>query len=593
MTSRLQTYLNGEIRKLINLRTLRHSGCIQIGVHLGMINHIHKLWSKYRIVLFFLALFSLLVYGKSIFTPSLLGDEWGNLNAYVNEGGPLCPDWNTSRPFGNCWLWAVHHIIGVNIYAYHGAAVLVTLLSSLLLLVFLEQVLPGRLAFNTAAAALFLVYPADMTRTWLAGHIVFANAIFVGAVCFLAAFWRSGYWRTWVLGMLVLLFALGTYEVSVGVTIVLSVIAAMWGRKRTWCQRSALLAPAVLAIVFSIWRWQWQMAVKTAFGHNVETMTFSIMELFSRLIFGYRVNLQWVWTDAILDWLSFLGQNTRTGRVLAVVVLGALVLGLMAIINVILKRRMASNQVAEIGVDLYGIKHLMGIAGLALIGLGAGYFPIFLAAFPGMDYVASRTHHLPSIGAAIFICAVLFAVARLFTRDLRRRSVLAVVGLVPLLLLGIGAHISVQQHVNRAWEDQKRVWQSLFEIAPGIVDGTQIFMIMDGYQNGGLDPRPSGGPWSTSAALNILYGSKDLSGDFFYGSPDEVLQIDDGELYFASGNGTRPATTETLVFVFDRASRHLAQLTAIDIDGEMMSLGAGRILDGQTKADAYRWLVQD
>ena len=554
---------------------------------------IRRLWHNYRVIVLLLAVLSFLTYGTSILTPSLLGDEWGILNSYVNDGGPRCPNWQTLRPFHHCWLWGVHHLIGLNIYAYHGAAILISFVSATLLLVFLEQVMPERIAFNAAVAALFLVFPADLSRTWLAGHIPYAIGIFIGVACSLAAFWRRGHWWTWFLGMFLLFLALGTYEFSVGVIIVLSVGAFVWPRRQSWLQRFALLAPTLVAILFSIWRWFWQTSVGTAYGHNVDNVSFSPAVLIFRLIFGYRVNLQWVWTDAILDWLPFLGQNTRTGRVLAVVVLGALVLGLMGIINVILKRRMASNQVDEIGVDLYGVKHLMGIAGLALISLGAGYFPILLAVFPGMDYVSSRTHHLPSIGAAIFICAMLFVVARLFTRDLRRRSVLAVVGLVPLLLLGIGVHISVQQHVNRAWEDQKRVWQSLFEVAPGIVDGTQIFIIMDDYQNEGRGPTPFiSGPWGMSAALNVLYGTKDVSGDFFYGSPDEILQIDGEELSIFTYNA-KSSMVETLVFVFDGASNELTQLSGIEADGEMQFLGEGRILDNQPQGNSRRWLVQD
>ncbi|MBN1920213.1 MAG: hypothetical protein JW892_03130 [Anaerolineae bacterium] len=549
-------------------------------------------WGQYRLTVFLLILLATIAYGSNVLTPSLLGDEWGVFNEYRNHN-VQCPTWGTARPLACLWRWGIYKTVYLNVYAFHAMGVVISVLSAVLLMILLDQVLPDQQLFNSAVATLFLVYPADLTRTWLAGSIVYGGAVYLLAACFLAAFWRKGLWIAWIIGMGVLCVAF-SYEIGIGITIALSVVAFVWPRRRNLAHRSALIVPAVAAVSFSIWRWLWQVSTETAYGHSVGAVTFSPKELLTRLVFGYRANLQWVWTDAILDWWPFLGQNTRMGRVLAVVMLGALVLGLMGIINVILKRRMVSNQIAQIGTDLPGIKQLVEIAGLALMILGAGYFPIILAVFPGMDYVSSRTHHLPSIGAAIFVCVVLFAIARLFTRVSRRRSVLAVVGMMPFLLLGVGAHVSVQQQVDRAWEDQKWVWQSLFVSVPDIVDGTQVVMIVDDYQNDGRGPGPFiSGSWGMSAALNMLYGSKDLSGVFFYGPRDDTLWIDDALLFFPTGDGKGIPVDEVLVFIFDGTSKQMTQLSVKEVDGEMIFLGEGRILDSQPQGNTYRWLVQD
>ena len=184
-----------------------------------MSSSIGQFWQKYRISVLVLAVVSLVAYGSSAFTPSLLGDEWGILNGHISVQGIACPDWPTPRPFGHCLLWFVHGVVGLNIYAYHAVAIIASFLSATLLLILLEQLLPSWVTFNSAVATLFLVYPADMTRTWLAGNIVYAVALYLAAACFLAAFWRYGRWMTWIAGMAILLLAVGTYEVPLGVNL--------------------------------------------------------------------------------------------------------------------------------------------------------------------------------------------------------------------------------------------------------------------------------------------------------------------------------------------------------------------------------------
>ena len=560
-----------------------------------MSSSIGQFWQKYRISVLVLAVVSLVAYGSSAFTPSLLGDEWGILNGHISVQGIACPDWPTPRPFGHCLLWFVHGVVGLNIYAYHAVAIIASFLSATLLLILLEQLLPSWVTFNSAVATLFLVYPADMTRTWLAGNIVYAVALYLAAACFLAAFWRYGRWMTWIAGMAILLLAVGTYEVPLGVTIAMSVGTFVWAKHRSVSHKLALLTPALVAVLFSAWRWLWQLSVGTAYGYSVEYISFSPAILISRLIYGYRVNLQWGWTSAVLSLLPPIEVSAKLAQILAILTLAGVILLPALLVSFFTRTQSVAIQTTAHNPEAYNrIRGVVKIAAVGLAALGAGYLPGILGFFPGMEYPASRTHHLPSIGAAIFICAIFFGLASLLTSDPRRSKQVALAGLVPLMLLGTASQLSVQQQVHRAWVDQKQIWQSLFGLAPDIAEGTQVVLVLTGYEQETRGPGPFiSGPWGMSGALTTLYGANVLHGYFAYGSPDEVLAVRQDKLIVSYFGEKEFPVAEAIVFVFDGARKQLVHLKALETGGRLIPLGPDRILDTPTQSTDYRWLVQD
>lgn len=552
-------------------------------------------WQKYRGTLLLLALLALLAYGAAALTPSLLGDEWGFLGSYIYYHGPACPDWQTARPFGACWLSLVFRVAGPNMHLHHASAILMNLISAVLLLVILDQLLPKRVAFNSSVAAMFLLFPTDVTRTWLAGNVVFGTAVYLAAACLFVAFWRNGRWWTWLAGMIVLLIALGTYEVVLGVTIVLSITAFAFAGHRTWRQRLGLLAPALAAISFSGWRWLWQQAAGEAFGHDVTNATFSATVLLERLIFGVRYSLQQAWTDSATSLFSTLSTSER----FPVYLVGLLLVGIVLypfLIFIFLLRETPGQEyaVTHNAQDNSERKDLLKAFFIGLLILGAGYFPIIIAIFPGTEYTASRTHHTPSIGAALVICATLFGLATFVGRNARQVKVLALTSLVPLLALGLSTQLLVQHEVRQAWADQKKIWQGLFEQAPDLIDGSHVLIMLNGYGTPSKGPRPFiSGDWGASNALRLLYGKNGLNGHFAAAWPPRVLSAH-GENLVLSNFGVRefPAL-ETLVFIFDKSDRELIRLSELEQDGQVLRLGPERVLSVPTDATDYRWLVED
>ena len=461
-------------------------------------------------------------------------------------------------------------------------------ISALLLLIVLDILLPDWPAYNGAVAALFLVFPADMTRTLLAGNVVFGSAVYLAAACFLAAFWRGGRWWTWIAGMLVLALALGTYEVSVGITIALSGLAFLFSKHRAWPQRIALLAPALAAGLFSIWRWVWQQTTEGAFGYVSENVTFSPAVLLERLSAGVGYVLHIAWTDTIVNLIPPPSIDGRTGRALVVILLLGLVLSAIAAAYWVIRstageRPAAGNESAAAGPRAIAAAGVVG-----LIMVVAGYFPIILAQFPGDWYAMSRTHHASSIGASLVICSVVFGIALLVGRDRRWTAVLTVAGVAPLVALGVAAHLMVHRQTRQAWADQTEIWRTLFELAPEIADGTHVLIVLNEYNSSAIPLKGPGpfiqGDWGMNNAIRTLYGKDTLYAHFGVGWPQRILIPDGDTLVLTDFGERRYPAAETLVFMFGKNDRQLVQWPVLEKDGQVLPLGVDRITSTDRKS---------
>lgn len=548
--------------------------------------------SKYRYTLLLLALLAVLTYGAAATIPSLMGDEWGVLNYYIRDGGPACPDWQTARPFGQCWSWLVHHAVGLNMHAHHAAAVLMNLATALLLLVALDLLLPGWPLYNGAAAAVFLVFPSDMTRTFLAGNVAYGAGTYLVAACFLAAFWRHGRWWAWVAGMICFLYALGTYEVGIGVALALSAAAFVLARHRTWPQRLAFLAPAAAATVFAVWRWTWQQSAEGTFGYDSSNVVFSPSALVARLTFGVRYSLQQAWTDTVLHLFPPLATNETLQFIpVTFIFLGLVFLPMLIVYSLTRGRREDRPESATRNLNAIGV-----VTPIGLLMLIAGYFPIILAQNPREWYAVTRTHHVSSVGAALVMAGIVVGVAVLLARDPRRVRPLALAGLIPLVILGVASHWLVIRQTQRAWADQTEIWRSLFNQAPDLVDGTHVLVLLNEYN----EVLPQKGPapfiqgdWGTNNAIRLLYGNNSLYLHFGLGWPGRILS-GRGENVVLSDFGVRefPAA-ETLIYVFGKNDRQLVRIPEVVVDGQVLPIGADRIIATPTQATGYRWLVAE
>ncbi len=551
---------------------------------------------KYTGTILLLATLAVVALGWSALTPSLMGDEWFYLSNYIHDGKLACPDLSTgARPLGSCWLALVYQLVGTNVVGFHALGILMNFISALLLLATLDVLLPDQATYNGAATVLYLVFPADMTRTWLAGNVVQGTALFLLSAYFLARFWRDGHWWAWLAGMIAVVIGLNSYEIAVGVIIVLSGLAFLSGRRRTWPQRLGLLAALLLSIGFSLWRWRWQQSVGYAFGHDINDAALSLPILAYRLSFGVAYVLGIAWASVVLESQPFIsGYSLVPGAIALGVVIALVTLAILLAYWMSRKARRFPPASGSEGAGTGKIHDLIiaGAVGLAL--LVAGYFPLIIAMHPGAGYPTSHTHHLSSVGAALFICAVLFGIGHLLGRTPDRAQFIALAGLMPLLIVGVVGHITVARQIQEAWSEQKAIWHSLFEQAPDIANGTHVLILLSDY-GPTRKPRPLiSGPVGFTSAVQLLYGNDQLSASFVPGrSPWELnIKGDDLALNYEDNITYYPAT-ETAVFAFNRVDQELVQIKKLKTGGEVLSLGRDRISSTPATRTKWRWLVTD
>lgn len=549
---------------------------------------------KYPGTLVLLILLAVLTYAGEVLTPSLLGDEWGILGRYIHQSGPSCPKLAiTARLFEGCWMPIVYRVVGLNPQAFHTAGMLVTLTSALMLLVALDIMLPDWPAYNGAVAITFLVIPADMARLWLAGHIVFTTMLLLLAVCFMALFWRDGSRRAWLAGMIAIGLSLNYYESTVGVIIALSTLGFLFGRHLSRRQRLAFLAPGAVAVLFSVWRWRWQTIVGAAYGHSTGNVTFAPGDLLERLLFGADYTLRKSWSDAMLDWLQTRPRGAGVGPVGETVLLAVVVLLPMLAVYGLTRAARPPAPMETVREVRNRKRDLARAAAIGIVVVVAGYFPVILASFPDSYYTESRFHNLPTIGAALVLCAGLFAMSLLLGRTPSRARMIAVAGLAPLVALGIAGHLTTQRNINQAWADQQMIWRSLFIQAPDFTDDTYVLFMLTGYDSPSKGPHPFvSGSWGTTHAIQLLYGNPELRAGFVYADPTQSLDIQGSKLVldYYYGVWEYPAE-ETVVFVFDEAKRQLVRLNQLERGGKVLPLGAGRIIETPAAATEYRRLV--
>lgn len=209
--------------------------------------------ARYRIWIIGLGIITILAYGSVHLNPSLFGDDWGALDKSLNST-LTCPDTVNPRLLGNCPYILLLKAFGANIIAYKIFSIFLILATGLLLLFLLATLLPERPEFNFVVVGLFLVYPTVWIKSWLFGFFGIIICIILSGYLFIALFIKIGDWRLFWIGLIFLVSSFLIYEVAIGLTICLSLIAYFGTRTFPKKKRLALLIPAAAGILFSVWR---------------------------------------------------------------------------------------------------------------------------------------------------------------------------------------------------------------------------------------------------------------------------------------------------------------------------------------------------
>lgn len=485
-----------------------------------------------------------------LYQPIIFSDDWSYL---VMPMAQRTLSWFSAadrRPLVNAPAALLDATVGVNVDVWYALAWLVTVSLALLIYWVMQRLLPARLRYVALlAAALALVYPADLSKMWLTHTLLgrVAWLMTLVAMSALITFVERRQWRYLALATALAVLAPLFYEAALGVLMALCVLLAIC-RRQPWA-----LLPAGLNAAYMLWR---------SLGYNLvgiddpylTEITLDLGQLFNRLILGFK-SLLWGWTEPVRTWLAL--PNNGLAGVLIVAVVG----GLWAGVWLLTRRQPASTP------DATSRREWLTLLGLGLAFACAGYFPILILYEPNLDSVQSRVNLWAIPGAALSIVAFLALVARWLARNQTLRLQWLIGGAVAVLLtIGITTQLTVRAEAVTAWREQTHLWQDLFELAPDLADGTAVYFVLSGYNDrvGYVNTRrlPLSNSWEATAALNVLYDRTTLHGDVVLPDADGL-----GEPQLTPA-GVRDYVTgrlipysATLFVTYTGAPRHLRVVT--------------------------------
>ena len=474
-----------------------------------------------------LVVLGLRTYGSTVFLPIVVADDWYWIHDALNDR-LTCPDWRNVRPLSECWRLVLYRVFGVDLVMFRAAALLASMLGAVLLYLLLGQLWLTSGLVALSVAALFLVHPADLSRAWMSmGSNWAAYDLFLAGSVLLTAFWRGRGWWAWAVAMGLVVLSLGIYEAHIGLALAYSVALFLASGTQTLAHRLALLAPALLVILFVLWRGLASSLPGVSENYGMAEASLSPLLLLERMVLGYRTTIQWAWTLPLLrvfPWLTSLGGDPGVTATVAVAGLaGFLLLVGVAAARLGLLRHLGDSPVTR------GLlaRRWLPMLGTGLLAVGAAYFPVIVRFSPHMGFIHSRLNSLASIGAAMTVVAALGLTA-VFLGGRSGRAEPAYVFMVACLVFAsVAVQFVAQRDAVLSWREQKRVWQQLLALAPDLAPNTTVLLLVPQY--------PDRLAWPFEAAVDhigdtlwVLYGHGDLEGYYVYGGLEALGLVERG-----------------------------------------------------------------
>ncbi len=516
------------------------------------------------------------------------------------NGSLQCPQWDSLRPFLLCNFSFQYSLFGLNMAAYRIVLIVATILNAVLLYIMLDRLLPKYRVFNLIVAMLFLVYPTDYTSSWtiIGANLKIRTMLFLASCLLLIYFWHGNGWLYWTGALILLAISLGAGEAHVGLTAAISVALFLLSKRLSSRRRLAILMPAFIVVLFSLWRWLGQLKAGFAFGHSTESLALSPIVLLSRIISGYEISLLsgWlVWLQRFFHGRGWTGNHISLWTLLMLIA----VMTCIALMTMLVLKRKPLNADGShcqypAALPTIGQQCMLALSGL--LAIGVAYLPIIAAVAPSLEFVRSRTNALPSIGAAVFFGAALSIVVTLLRQKGRSATLLFIVLSIPFIVLGGITQFTAQRNSEISWIEQKGIWQQLFELAPDLRPGTNVFLFLPHYiESIGAQPFESW-RYGFTSALSVLYDCNDLNGCLVY--PGETFHYSESGIVCKQFKGrTIVPYEQALLLRYKRETAKLELIKALPpsltgISRPINELCTNCVMPQYEHQRSFRWLVE-
>jgi hypothetical protein len=338
--------------------------------------------------------------------PVLYSDDWTYIIGEYTRGDLQWFDWAGSRPLLDMPFSVLTSLFGLNIRAFYVVLMALHALAALQFYWLLRRIGLRERGIALGIALLFMVYPADYTHMWLTMiNVWVCMNLLLGYAHLLLTFTRTGSAWAILAALAALLVSLGIYEAQLGLALLWPLLLLVLNRDIPRVRKALLLTPMLIGPVFAAWRMLGAPAIGITDPY-VQRVELSPFVLLSRLWASSKLLLLWDWAIPVLRALDT--QNNW----LAWAIIGALV-GLCWLIAAMLLRRRESWQGQEVAGSLQDVHRSLALAAAGLTLILAGYVPAIILSGATLYSIASRVHLFASIGASVFIAAILFGISSL------------------------------------------------------------------------------------------------------------------------------------------------------------------------------------
>ena len=514
-------------------------------------------------------------------SPPLYSDDWLMISRYVFDGFNLA-DLVERRPFLEAFFYTTFSIFGTKIQYFYLANFLILFLSGILFTVIVKKAFPKFAWIPLLAALVYLIYPADYSKSWLImSFIHFVLLIDLIVVLFLMAYAESG--KIWYLlfANILFLYTLGIYEAGLGLVMLAGLLLAILSRDISINRRLSLLSVLVTGGFFIIWRTFIQpniLSVADNYLEHLNTSFGTILYRYARGLFIFIFN--WVG-----PWLNPFGKT----KYLIFMAAGLIILGISLVFFPRLISRAKSSLTFPWEERKKQIKSFLPILLIGVLFWAAGYFPVISYDLPAFNGIDSRFNLFSIAGASLAMVAGLACLSTLVVKTTEQIKIMTQIAVIPFLLAGGFYQLWSQNERFQAWEHQKQFWNLTFEIAPGLKNESKVVIVIPGYQElDQFEPVPFSGNWEARSALQVLYNNKNLNAQYYY--PDIPHQ----------GSNSLPGNEEwsKYMFLYYNPAKPSVEIMeepveALSLPGNLPGYEPGkRITQQSQQSGLYRWLVR-
>ncbi len=451
-----------------------------------------------------LAMQTIVVYGLKL-KPILFNDDWCFVfELYFNIIEPSMQ----RRPLLLILLRLFKELLPIHhmIVAVYLTQVGILFATSALVFILFNRMVAHKTWFAFLVASLFLVFPTDFTRLYFTmSGIRLSFLLSLLSLIWLVDFIKSGkmYWLVGVILMMTT--SLLTYEGNLGLLVAFPFLPGWLYRKNL--DRKKIIGLAGYYGFFGLFL-IWKLVIQPQTFTDPKITSLSLLEpgeILTRFLSAPKMLLggyQFPYRES--GWLT--ESNLWLAGLLFVCVLA---FGLLALR---LSKHEAPEGQIETTIKTNGYIFLAGL-GLWL----AGYVPIILNYPPNLYGHLSRVN-LFSIPGAVLILLSLFHTAFLSLSGRPSLATRLTIGIsLPLIFAGSIIQVQTQEAYNTSWTETQMFYQTLLTQIPDIKHGTQIVLILNGYQGHEALFRPLfSSSWEPWCAFGLLYDKTDLNVNYHY-----------------------------------------------------------------------------